>query len=99
MALPTSMSMPAHFLNRDAASCDELKAPRPQVKKRESRLVRVTKVFVDGASGTTGLEIRERLVSRREIDLVVLDDARRKEAAARADALNSADVVILCLPG
>ena len=58
----------------------------------------VTKVFVDGASGTTGLEIRERLASRREIELVILDDARRKVSAARADALNSADVVILCLP-
>jgi N-acetyl-gamma-glutamyl-phosphate reductase len=58
----------------------------------------VTKVFVDGASGTTGLEIRERLASRRQIELVAIDDARRKESAARADALNSADVVILCLP-
>ena len=58
----------------------------------------VTKVFIDGASGTTGLEIRERLAPRRELELVVLDDARRKDASARADALNSADVVILCLP-
>jgi N-acetyl-gamma-glutamyl-phosphate reductase len=58
----------------------------------------VTKVFIDGASGTTGLEIRDRLGRRREIELVVLDDARRKESSARADALNSADVVILCLP-
>ena len=58
----------------------------------------VTKVFIDGASGTTGLEIRERLSGRRELELVVVEDARRKEASARADALNSADVVILCLP-
>jgi N-acetyl-gamma-glutamyl-phosphate reductase len=58
----------------------------------------VAKVFIDGASGTTGLEIRERLARRRELELVVLDDARRKDASARADALNSADVVILCLP-
>jgi N-acetyl-gamma-glutamyl-phosphate reductase len=58
----------------------------------------VTKIFIDGASGTTGLEIRERLAPRRELELVVLDDARRKDASARADALNSADVVILCLP-
>lgn len=58
----------------------------------------VAKVFIDGASGTTGLEIRERLSRRRELELVVLDDARRKDASARADALNSAEVVILCLP-
>jgi N-acetyl-gamma-glutamyl-phosphate reductase len=57
-----------------------------------------TKVFIDGAAGTTGLEIRERLAPRRELELVVLDEARRKDASARADALNSADVVILCLP-
>ena len=58
----------------------------------------VEKVFIDGAAGTTGLEIRERLSSRRDLELVTLDDARRKDASARADALNSADVVILCLP-
>jgi len=58
----------------------------------------VTKVFIDGASGTTGLEIRERLAKRRELELTVLDDARRKDPSARADALNSAEIVILCLP-
>lgn len=56
------------------------------------------KVFIDGAAGTTGLRIRERLASRPEIDLLEIDPARRKDAAARADALNAADAVILCLP-
>ena len=56
------------------------------------------KVFIDGAAGTTGLEIRERLESRREVSLVVLDDARRKDASAREAALNESDMVILCLP-
>ncbi len=55
-------------------------------------------VFIDGAAGTTGLEIRERLSSRNEIDIVVLDDARRKDPKARAEALNDAHFVILCLP-
>jgi len=55
-------------------------------------------VFIDGASGTTGLEIRERLAGRDEFELVVLDDARRKDPAARREALNEADFVILCLP-
>src|SRR5258705_13556324 len=58
----------------------------------------VDKVFIDGAAGTTGLEIRERLSGRRELQLTSLDEARRKGPGARADALNSADVVILCLP-
>jgi len=56
------------------------------------------RVFIDGAAGTTGLEIGERLRGRREIDLVSLDEKRRKDASARADALNNADVAILCLP-
>ena len=56
------------------------------------------RVFIDGAAGTTGLEIRERLHSRGDIDLVVLDDKGRKEASARTAALNDVDVAILCLP-
>ena len=55
-------------------------------------------VFIDGAAGTTGLEIRERLAKRDDLRLIVVDEARRKDAAARAEALNDADVAILCLP-
>jgi len=55
-------------------------------------------VFVDGAAGTTGLEIADRLAGRSEFRLLVLDEARRKDDAARAEALNAADFVILCLP-
>ena len=57
-----------------------------------------TSVFIDGAAGTTGLEIVERLQGRPEFTLLTLDDARRKDAAARREALNAADVAILCLP-
>ncbi|SDA12205.1 N-acetyl-gamma-glutamyl-phosphate reductase [Sphingomonas sp. NFR15] len=57
-----------------------------------------TRVFIDGAAGTTGLEIRERLAGRADIEQIVLDDERRKDARARAEALNAADFVILCLP-
>jgi N-acetyl-gamma-glutamyl-phosphate reductase len=56
------------------------------------------KIFIDGAAGTTGLEIRERLDGREGLSLISLSDAERKDAAARKGALNSADVVILCLP-
>ena len=57
-----------------------------------------TQVFIDGAAGTTGLEIADRLAGRSEFSLIALDEAQRKDARARADALNAADVAILCLP-
>ena len=56
------------------------------------------KIFIDGAVGTTGLEIRERLAARSELTVVALPEAARKDEAARARALNDADLVILCLP-
>jgi len=55
-------------------------------------------VFIDGAVGTTGLEIRDRISARPEIAMIELEDAKRKDAGARRAALNDADFVILCLP-
>jgi N-acetyl-gamma-glutamyl-phosphate reductase len=56
------------------------------------------RIFIDGAAGTTGLEIHERLGGRRDLAVVTLDDASRKDPQARKAALNEADIVILCLP-
>ena len=56
------------------------------------------KIFIDGSAGTTGLRIRERLASRKDLELVILPDEVRKDVAARREALNSADVAFLCLP-
>lgn len=58
----------------------------------------VKRVFIDGEAGTTGLQIRERLEGRRDIELVSIDPAKRKDAAERKRLLNSTDAVILCLP-
>lgn len=58
----------------------------------------MTRVFIDGAAGTTGLEIGTRLAGRDDLALITLADAHRKDPAARRDALNAADVVVLCLP-
>ena len=58
----------------------------------------MTKVFIDGSSGTTGLRIRERLCNRKDMELIALDEARRKDAGARRDAFRKADVAFLCLP-
>ena len=55
-------------------------------------------VFIDGAAGTTGLELADRLAGRPEFTLVALEGDKRKDAAARREALNEADFAILCLP-
>ena len=55
-------------------------------------------VFIDGAAGTTGLEIADRLAGRPEFNLITLDGDKRKDPAAKREALNDADFVILCLP-
>lgn len=55
-------------------------------------------VFIDGREGTTGLQIYERLTSRKDLHLIVLPDELRKDTAARKDCINRADVVFLCLP-
>ncbi|MEC8180025.1 MAG: N-acetyl-gamma-glutamyl-phosphate reductase, partial [Pseudomonadota bacterium] len=57
-----------------------------------------TEVFVDGAAGTTGLEIVARLEAHPHFTPVVLDEARRKDADARREALNETPFAVLCLP-
>jgi len=56
------------------------------------------RIFVDGDAGTTGLRIREWLADRDDLERVGLPEALRKDPRARRDALNGADLVVLCLP-
>src|SRR5689334_14977214 len=58
----------------------------------------VARVFIDGEAGTTGLQIRERLEGRRDLALVSIDPAKRKDVDERRRLLNRADAAILCLP-
>ena len=56
------------------------------------------KIFIDGEHGTTGLQIRTRMAGRRDVELLSIPEAERRNAAMREDMLNSADIAILCLP-
>jgi N-acetyl-gamma-glutamyl-phosphate reductase len=55
-------------------------------------------VYIDGASGTTGLQIQERLRQQEDIELITLDGERRKDLSSRLEALGRSDITILCLP-
>src|SRR6218665_1006709 len=58
----------------------------------------VAKVFIDGEAGTTGLQIRERLAGRRDLDVISIASDKRKDMDERKRLLNLADIAILCLP-
>ena len=56
------------------------------------------KVYIDGKDGTTGLQIYDRLSSRDDIELILIDEAKRKDPAERKKLMDDADIVFLCLP-
>ncbi len=56
------------------------------------------RIFIDGAAGTTGLQVNERLAAHPSVTPVTLDDAQRKDAAARREMMATSDITILCLP-
>lgn len=56
------------------------------------------KVYIDGKEGTTGLQIYDRLAQRQDIDLLLIDEEKRKDRVERKKLMNAADVVFLCLP-
>ena len=55
-------------------------------------------VYIDGKEGTTGLQIYDRLSGREDINLLLIDDDKRKDITERKKYLNGADIVFLCLP-
>ena len=58
----------------------------------------MTKIFIDGREGTTGLRIYDRLASREDIELIILKEEDRKNPEKRKEAINSSDISFLCLP-
>lgn len=55
-------------------------------------------IFIDGKDGTTGLRIFDRLSTRKDLSIITLDDAQRKDPEARKACIHDADIAILCLP-
>lgn len=64
----------------------------------QERKNNMTKIFIDGSAGTTGLRIHERLSTRIDLQILEISEQFRKDDAARCDFLNQADVAFLCLP-
>jgi len=58
----------------------------------------MTKIFIDGSAGTTGLRIADRLAQRTDLQILTLTEELRKDPAARKEALAAADIAFLCLP-
>ena len=58
----------------------------------------MTKIFIDGSQGTTGLKIYERFAERDGIELLKIDEDKRKDARERAKMINASDITFLCLP-
>ncbi|MDP5238146.1 N-acetyl-gamma-glutamyl-phosphate reductase [Uliginosibacterium sp. 31-16] len=56
------------------------------------------KIFIDGRHGTTGLKIDERLAGRTDVEVLTIPEDKRKDPAVKAEYINAADVVFLCLP-
>ena len=56
-------------------------------------------VYIDGKEGTTGLQIYDRLAGREDIQLLLIDEEKRKDVEERRRLMNQADLVFLCLPG
>ena len=55
-------------------------------------------VYIDGKEGTTGLQIYDRLAGREDIQLLLIDEEKRKDVEERRRLMNQADLVFLCLP-
>ena len=56
------------------------------------------KVFIDGQAGTTGLQLKSKLVNHSGVTLLEIDEDKRKDADERKRLMNESDVVFLCLP-
>ena len=70
----------------------------PEQSMSERRTIMKPKVYIDGKEGTTGLQIYDRLASRDDIELLLIDETKRKDPDERKKLINAADITFLCLP-
>jgi N-acetyl-gamma-glutamyl-phosphate reductase len=73
-------------------------APSNGSVRQSSALFAKKKVFIDGEAGTTGIQVRDRLAKRDDLEIMSIPDDLRKDEATRKKYINEADAVILCLP-
>ena len=66
--------------------------------KKKDGLYKMTRIFIDGKAGTTGLKIFSRFQNRSELELIQIDEDKRKDPAERAKCINDSDITFLCLP-
>ena len=57
-----------------------------------------TKIFIDGKEGTTGLQIYERFAGRDDLDILLIDEDKRKDVNERKRLINESEITFLCLP-
>jgi len=80
------------------ASSFSVRPVQSRLRSCPSALGAVKKVFIDGEAGTTGLQVRERLSARDDLEIISPPADLRKDDATRKKFINEADAVILCLP-
>jgi N-acetyl-gamma-glutamyl-phosphate reductase len=104
MIVATAICLSAGLLlslfSADAFSIGRTSSPiRTGRRSSTSILLAKPKVFIDGETGTTGLQVRDRLASRDDIELLSAPTELRKDVATRKRLINEADAVILCTYG
>ena len=58
----------------------------------------MTKIFIDGKEGTTGLKIYERFEGRKDLEILTIDEEKRKDPIEKQKLINASDITFLCLP-
>lgn len=84
------------FLASSASAFCPAPSSVSSLRASSSALAAKPKVFIDGEAGTTGLQVRDRLMARKDLEVISIDEALRKDENERKRLINEADVVILC---